>query len=61
MSKEQPRRHRDARKNASVGSIERTIEETFGLPEGSVQLNNEDGSNARSDQKIGTLRKRYKD
>ncbi|XLY88181.1 hypothetical protein ACK8QS_21935 [Ectopseudomonas mendocina] len=59
MSKEQPRRQRDARKDATVGSIEKHIEKAYGLPEGSIQITNVDGSNARSDQKIGTLRKRY--
>jgi ribosomal protein L23 len=59
MSKDEPRRQRDARKDASVGSIEKHIEDTYGLPPGSVQITNTDGSNARSDQKIGTLRRRY--
>jgi hypothetical protein len=53
-----PRRQRDARKDASIGGIERHVESTYGLPRGSVQINNPDQSNARSDQKIGTLRKK---
>jgi hypothetical protein len=61
MSKEEPRRQRDARKDASVGSIEKHIEKTYGLPAGSIQVNNADGTNARSDQKIGTLKKKYED
>lgn len=54
-----PRRQRDARSDAKVESIEQKIEGTFGLPAGSVQINNPDGSDARGDQHIGRLRGRY--
>ena len=53
-----PRRQRAARKDASIGSIERHVETAYDLPRGSVRINNPDHSNARSDQKVGTLKKR---
>ena len=56
---EKARRFRDARKDAPVGTIERKVEKTFGLPGGSVQINRADGGNARSDKKIENLRKEY--
>jgi len=56
---EEPRRQRDARSDAKVKSIEVNIEQTFGLPAGSVQINNPDGSDARGDQAIGRLRDKY--
>lgn len=60
MRNEDARRQRNARSDASIGSIEKNIEKTYGLPSGSVQINNPDGSNARSDQKIRTLKKKHK-
>jgi hypothetical protein len=54
-----PLRVRAARKDASVGSIRRTIERIFGLPEGAVQLCGPDRVALRSDARIGTLRKRW--
>ena len=61
MSKqsEKPRRQRNARSDANVQSIEQNIERTYGLPSGSVQINNPDGSDARGDQKIKRLRDKY--
>jgi hypothetical protein len=61
MSKrsEKPRRVRSARSDAKVKSIEKNVERTFGLPAGCVQINNPDGSDARSDQKIERLRTKY--
>jgi hypothetical protein len=56
---EEPRRHRSARSDAKVESIEREIERTFGLPGGSVQLNNPGGTNARGDQKMKKFRDKY--
>lgn len=58
---EDGRRYRDAREDASVGSIESSIEKTYGLPEGSVVIQNPNGRDARSDKHIGTLRENYKD
>ena len=54
---EKQRRFRDTREDASVGSIEKRIEKDYGLPEGSIQINRPDGSNARSDKKIKNLKK----
>ena len=59
MRQENPRRFRNAREDATVGSIEERIEKDYGLPKGSVQINRADGSNARSDKKIGKLKKEH--
>lgn len=56
---EKGRRYRNARNDATVGAIERHIEKTYGLPRNSVQINRADSSDARSDKKIGSLRKEY--
>lgn len=56
---EDPRRFRDARSDARVGSIEKRIERDYGLPAGSVHIRNPDGRNARSDKEVGSLRKDY--
>lgn len=52
---ESGRRFRNARDDAKAGSIEKRIEQDYGLPKGSVQINRSDGNNARSDKKIGNL------
>ncbi len=54
-----PTRFRAARADAEVGTIKRTIEEIFGLPEGSVALCDRQGNPLRADAKIATLRKRW--
>jgi hypothetical protein len=54
-----PRRQRGAREDASVGSIERHIEKSYNVPKGSVKISNPSGTDARSDQKIGTLKKKF--
>jgi hypothetical protein len=56
---ELPARFRAARSDASVGSIVRSIESVFGLPEGSVALRGPDKKPLRSDAAIRTLRKRW--
>lgn len=53
------RRSRNARNDASVGSIEKDIETTYGLPPGCVSIRNSDGKNTRSDKKIGSLKKEH--
>ncbi|MEF2969104.1 hypothetical protein V3851_25300 [Paenibacillus sp. M1] len=53
------RRFRNARDDASVGSIEKRIEKDYGLPAGTVQINRADGGNARSDKRIGNLKKEH--
>lgn len=52
-------RQRAVRSDARVGSIRSTIEEVFGLPEGSVRLCNPEGQSLRADARIGTLRRRW--
>jgi hypothetical protein len=54
-----PSRFRVARADAAVASIRRTIEEIFGLPEGSVALCGPDKRALRGDATIATLRKRW--
>ncbi len=54
-----PTRYRRARADASIGSIRKTIEEVFGLPEGSVALCGPDGKPLRTTAKISTLKKRW--
>lgn len=58
ISPAMPRKYK-ARRDASTGSIEKNIENTYGLPKGSVNINNRGGRNARSDKKIANLRKDY--
>jgi len=53
------RRFRNAREDASIGAIEKRIERDYGLPAGAIQINRVDGKNARSDKKIGNLKKEY--
>lgn len=52
-------RERAVRSDARVGSIRATIEEVFGLPEGSVKLCDPEGHSLRADARIGTLRQRW--
>lgn len=52
-------RHRAARSDARVGSMRSTIEDVFGLPEGSVKLCDPEGNSLRADARIGTLRRRW--
>ncbi|EOB4257281.1 hypothetical protein ACGLQQ_001191 [Vibrio vulnificus] len=52
-------RHRAVRSDARVGSIRATIEDVFGLPEGSVKLCDPEGNPLRADARIGTLRRRW--
>lgn len=54
-----PSRYRAARSDAKVGTIRRTIEEIFGLPEGSVALCGPNKQALRADATIGTLRRRW--
>ncbi|MCI0378946.1 MAG: hypothetical protein L0215_15165 [Gemmataceae bacterium] len=56
---EEPRRVRDARGDAHVEAIEKKIEKAFGLPNGSVQINNPSGGDARGDKLIENLHKDF--
>ena len=58
--KETPNRIRAARSDASVKSIEKSIEKAYNLPAGSVQINKSGGKDVRSDAKISTVRKDHK-
>jgi hypothetical protein len=59
-SKETPRRFRDAKISASVGSIQDRIERDYGLPEGSIYLQRPNGAGrARADKRIGALLKEW--
>lgn len=59
MRTQTPARIRAARSDASVGTIVRSIEQVYGLPEGSVALRGQDKKALRSDATIRTLRKRW--
>jgi len=54
-----PTRYRAARADAEVGTIRSTIENIFGLPEGSVALCDPTGKALRADATIRTLRRRW--
>lgn len=56
---DRPRRYRNARSDAEVGSIEKRMEKDYGLPRGSIQINRPGGQNARSDKQVGRLRDEY--
>lgn len=58
-NKQEPRRYRDARDDATVGSIERSIERDYGLPKNSIVIVKPDGKDVRSDKTIGSLRHEY--
>ena len=58
---EQPARFRAARSDAKVVSIRQSIEQVFGLPEGSVALCGPDGRALRGDAFIKTLRRKWQD
>jgi hypothetical protein len=58
---EEAARYRAARSDARVASIRQTIEQVFGLPEGSVALCGPDGRALRGDAFIRTLRRRWND
>ena len=63
VTRRQPQgvRFRAARSDARIESIQQAIEETFGLPEGSVALCGPDGRPLRRDALIRTLRRRWED
>ena len=56
---QKPVRVRSARDDASVKSIAKRIEKDYGLPDGSVRIENPTGKKARSDGTVGSLRKRW--
>jgi len=56
---DKPTRFRKARGDASISTIQRTLERKFGLPEGSVKLFYPSGRKARSDSKMELLVKSW--
>jgi hypothetical protein len=56
---DRPSRFRKARGDASIATIQRTLEDKFGLPGGSVKLVYPTGRKARSDSKVELLIKSW--
>jgi hypothetical protein len=54
-----PSRYRRARSDASIPTMINTIESTFGLPEGCVQIVYPSGQRARRDASVRTIRKQW--
>lgn len=54
-------RYRRARSDASIPSMVTTIESTFGLPEGCVQIVYPSGNRARRNATVRTIRKQWSD
>lgn len=54
--KSKPIRHRRAKADGSIGSLQKTLESNFGLPEGSVKIVYPSGRKARVDADVGALR-----
>ena len=57
--RDKPSRFRKAREDASIVSIQTTMEKKFGLPSGSVKLVYPSGRKARADSTVGLLKKRW--
>lgn len=53
---DKPSRYRKAKSNSSIARVQRTLEEKFGLPEGSVRSVYPSGRKARTDSSVGALR-----
>lgn len=54
-----PKRFRKFRDDSSIASATAQIESVYGLPKGSVRLVHPRGRKARTDGKVGGLRKKY--
>ncbi len=59
MKKEDPKRFRTARADASIKALRTEIAKTFGLPLGSVRIDNPNGGRARSHGRVRSLRNRW--
>jgi hypothetical protein len=57
--REKPKRFRGAKAPAKIASIENHIEKTYKLPRGSVKICNPDGTDARGNKKIESLKRDY--
>lgn len=55
-----PIRQRKAKADGSVGSLQKTIEQNYGLPTGSIKIVYPSGRKARIDADIGALRAHWK-
>ncbi len=55
-----PIRHRKAKADGSVGTLQKTIEKNFGLPAGSIKIVYPSGRKARVDADVGALRTHWK-
>lgn len=58
--KKKPVRYRKAKADGSIGTLQKNLEKTFGLPKGSVKLIYPSGRRARVDADVGALRKHWK-
>lgn len=58
--KAQPSRYRVLRRDGSIETAHRTIEELMGLPPGSVRLVYPSGRKARSDANVGAFLRHWK-
>lgn len=58
---ENAKRHRNARKDAAIPSLIKTIEKTYDLPEGCIQIVYPSGRKAGKNATVGTLRKNWND
>lgn len=54
-----PLRYRRARASATLRTLQGRIEDTFGLPEGSLKFIYPNGRKARYDTSVGVLRRRW--
>ena len=54
------KRHRQARKDASIPAMVKTIETTFNLPTGSIQFVYPSGRKAGANASVGSLRSNWK-
>lgn len=61
LPQREPKRYYSAKSTAKVTTIQRTIEEVFGLPNGSVTFLRPDGQQISPKAKIGKLRKYWED
>lgn len=57
---EVPKRFRQAKEDATIPAMKRTIEDDYGLPRGSVQFVYPSGRRVRSDSTVGLLRMNWR-
>jgi hypothetical protein len=59
--KSTPSRTRRARETATLGPLQRKVEDMLGIPHGSVRFEFPSGRKARIDSKVGTLRSSWEE